>query len=148
VQQGQVGGPGFIIFGRVYLPDGRPAQARMKVFAEGPNGMARDTLTDDDGKYELKNLNRGRYRVTAINPNDAEHYCDPIEADTNRSYSNRLQVDVLLRLPLHNRDRMNTNAGVLNADEVQQGVPKAARKEYDEASSIRSRISLIRHWPT
>jgi tetratricopeptide (TPR) repeat protein len=132
VQLGQVGGTGFIIFGRVYLPDGRPAQTRMKVFAEGPQGMQRDTLSDEDGNYELKNLNRGRYRVTAINPKDPEQYVDPIEADTNRSYANRLQVDILMKLPLHNPDRMNVNPGVVNVEDAQQGVPKAARKAYDD----------------
>ena len=131
-QLGQVGGAGFIIFGKVYTPDGRPAQSRIKIFAEGPQGMQRDTLSDDDGNYEIKNLNRGRYRLTAINPNDKEQYVDPIEADTNRSYSNRLQVDILLKYPLHNPDRMNVNPGVVNVDDAQAGVPKAARKAYDD----------------
>jgi tetratricopeptide (TPR) repeat protein len=131
-QLGQVGGAGFIIFGRVYLPDGRPVQSRVKIFAEGPQGMQRDTFSDDDGNYELKNLNRGRYRVTAVNPKDPEQYVDPIEADTNRSYANRLQIDILLKYPLHNPDRMNVNPGVVDADDAQQGVPKAARKAYDD----------------
>ena len=36
-QLGTVGGPGFIVFGRVYLPDGKPA-SRVKVYLEMPNG--------------------------------------------------------------------------------------------------------------
>ena len=43
---------GFVIFGRVNLPDGRPATTRMKVFIEGMNGLRQDILSDDQGKYE------------------------------------------------------------------------------------------------
>lgn len=137
VQLGQVTpGSGFVIFGRVNLPDGRPAKSRMKVFAEGMNGMQRDVLTDEDGNYEIRGLNRGRYRVYAINPAVPEQYCDPIEADTNRSYSNRLQVDINLRLPLHNTDRVDPNPGTVDVADAQQGVPKAARKAYEEGMKL------------
>src|SRR2546422_4942611 len=94
-------GGGFVIFGRVRLPDGRPATTRMKVFIEATNGLRRDTLSDDQGNYEFRGMSGGRYRIYAINPDVPEQYCDPIEADTNRAYSNRLQVDINPKLPLH-----------------------------------------------
>ena len=40
----QQGGGGFLVFGRVSLPDGNPAPPRVKVFIEALNGLRRDTL--------------------------------------------------------------------------------------------------------
>ncbi len=136
VQQGQVPQGGtFVIFGRVSLPDGRPPKTRMKVFAEGMNGIKRDVFSDEDGNYELRGLTRGRYRVYAINPDVPEQYCDPIEADTNRGYANRVQVDISLRLPLH-RHGPDANAGIVSAAEAAQNIPKAARKSYEEGLKL------------
>jgi len=132
-QLGSVGqGGGFVVFGRVRLPDGHPARTRMKVFIEANNGLRRDTLSNDDGNYEFRGMTAGRYRIYAINPDVPEQYCDPIEADTNRSYSNRLQVDINMRLPLH-KDKTDTRAGTVSAAEAGQEIPKAARKAYDDA---------------
>ena len=124
-------GGGFVVFGRVRLPDGRPAQTKMKVFIEGMNGLRRDTLSDDHGNYEFRGMNGGRYRIYATNPDVPEQYCDPIEADTNRAYSNRLQVDVNLRLPLH-KEKKDANPGVVSASEAAQNIPKPALKAYEQ----------------
>lgn len=131
----QVGGGGFTIFGRVSLPDGRPARARIKVFIEALNGLKRDTLTNEDGRYEFLGMSGGRYRIYAVNPDAPEQYCDPIQADTNRAYSNRLQVDVPLRFPLH-KDKKDANPGVVSAAEAAQNIPKPARKAYEQGMKL------------
>jgi len=128
-------GGGFVIFGRVNLPNGRPATTRMKVFIEGGNGLRRDTLSDDQGRYEFRAMSGGRYRVYATNPNAPEQYVDPIEADTNRAFSSRLQVDINLRLPLH-KENKDVNPGVVSVSEVTQNIPKAARKAYDQGVKL------------
>ncbi|HKQ76916.1 MAG TPA: tetratricopeptide repeat protein [Blastocatellia bacterium] len=128
-------GGGFVVFGRVRLPDGRPAQTKMKVFIEGVNGLRRDTLSDDHGNYEFRGMSGGRYRVYATNPDVPEQYCDPIEADTNRAYSNRLQIDVNLRLPLH-KEKKNSNPGIVSASEAAQNIPKPALKAYEQGLNL------------
>src|SRR5215510_7009241 len=128
-------GGGFVIFGRVRLPDGRPAQTKMKVFIEGVNGLRRDTLSDDHGNYEFRGINGGRYRVYATNPDAPEQYCDPIEADTNRAYSNRLQVDINLKLPLH-KEKKDSNPGVVSVAEAAQNIPKPALKAYEQGLKL------------
>ncbi|HEU0180024.1 MAG TPA: tetratricopeptide repeat protein [Blastocatellia bacterium] len=128
-------GGGFVIFGRVRLPDGRPAAARMKVFIEATNGLRRDTLSDDQGNYEFRGMNGGRYRVYATNPDAPEQYCDPIEADTTRSYSNRLQVDINLKLPLH-KEKKDVNPGIVSAAEAAQNIPKPALKAYEQGLKL------------
>ena len=128
-------GGGFAIFGRVRLPDGRPATARMKVFIEAANGLRRDTLSDDQGNYEFRGMSGGRYRVYATNPDAPEQYCDPIEADTTRSYSNRLQVDINLKLPLH-KEKKDVNPGIVSAAEAAQNIPKPALKAYEQGLKL------------
>jgi tetratricopeptide (TPR) repeat protein len=128
-------GGGFVIFGRVRLPDGRPAKARMKVFIEALNGLRRDALSDDSGNYEFRGMSGGRYRVYAINPDAPDQYCDPIEADTNRAYSNRLQVDINLKLPLH-KEKKDANPGIISLSEATQNIPKPALKAYEQGLKL------------
>jgi tetratricopeptide (TPR) repeat protein len=126
---------GFIIFGRVNLPDGRPATARMKVFIEGSNGLMRDVLSDDHGNYEFRGMARGRYRVYATNPAAPDQYCDPIEADTNRSYANRVQVDINLKLPVR-KENKDINPGIVSAAEASQNIPKPALKAFEQGIKL------------
>jgi tetratricopeptide (TPR) repeat protein len=107
----------------------------MKVFIEALNGLKRDTLSDKDGNYEFRGMSGGRYRVYATNPDAPEQYCDPIEADTNRAYSNRLQVDVNLKLPLH-KEKKDSNPGVVSAAEAAQNIPKPALKAYEQVLKL------------
>lgn len=132
-QIGQVvPGSGVTIFGRVRLPNNNPA-VRVKVFMEGPKGLTRDTLTDDQGQYEIRGMIAGKYRITASNPTAPEQYTDPVESDTNRAYANRLQIDVYLRLPMHD-DRGNLNAGKVDVNDAR--IPKAARKAYEQGLKL------------
>jgi tetratricopeptide (TPR) repeat protein len=128
-------GGGFVIFGRVRLPDGHPAKARMKVFIEALNGLRRDVLSDDSGNYEFRGMSGGRYRVYATNPDAPDQYCDPIEADTNRAYSNRLQVDINLKLPLH-KEKKDVNPGIVSVSEATQNIPKPALKAYEQGLKL------------
>jgi len=107
----------------------------MKVFIEAANGLRRDTLSDDQGNYEFRGMSGGRYRVYATNPDAPEQYCDPIEADTTRSYSNRLQVDINLKLPLH-KEKKDVNPGIVSAAEAAQNIPKPALKAYEQGLKL------------
>jgi tetratricopeptide (TPR) repeat protein len=123
-------GGGFTVFGRVSLPDGRPA-TRVKVKLDGARGLTQETLSDDQGNYEFRGMTAGRYRMSATNPNDPEQYSDRAESDTTRAYSNRLQIDIYLRLPLHS-NREKPNPGTLNVAEATQNIPKPARQAYEK----------------
>jgi len=124
-------GGGIDIFGRVSLPGGKPAPARVKVFIEALNGLQRNTLTNEDGRYEFLGMSAGRYRITVFNPDAPEQYCDPVLADTNRAYANRLQVDVLLQLPMQGEKRV-TRPATTSVTEAAQEIPKPALKAYEQ----------------
>jgi tetratricopeptide (TPR) repeat protein len=123
------GGGGFLIFGRVHLPDGKPAP-KARVYIEASSGMTREAICDDSGNYEIRGMTSGRYRVKATNPAAPDQFSDPAESDSTRSYSNRVQINIYLRLPLAEQ-KENLKAGVVHAAEVAQNIPPAARKAYE-----------------
>lgn len=124
----------FLIFGRVSLPDGQPA-VRVKVFIETMSGLKRDVLTDQEGNYEFRGMSAGRYRVFATNPDAPEQFSEPAESDTTRSFANRLQINVYLRLPLHS-DKKDAKPGTISVAEATQNIPKDARKAYDQGMKL------------
>jgi tetratricopeptide (TPR) repeat protein len=131
----QLGGGGFVVFGRVSLPDGRPA-VRVRVYIETLNGLRRDTLSDDQGNYEFRGMAGGRYRVSATNPNDPKQFSEPAESDTTRAYSNRLQINVYLRYQQEDMKKQNLNPGKLDAALAAQDIPKEARKAYEQGLEL------------
>jgi tetratricopeptide (TPR) repeat protein len=131
--QSVVGQGNFVVFGRVSLPDGKPA-ARVKVKLNGSRGLTAETQTDDQGNYEFRGLGSGRYQMSATNFEAPEQYSDPANSDTTRAYANRLQIDIYLRLPLHS-DKEKSNPGMVNAKEATQKIPKPARQAYEKGIS-------------
>ena len=128
------GGGGITVFGRVSLPDGKPA-ARVLVKLEMASGLKREIQTDDYGRYEIRGLSAGRYQVSATNPNVPEQYSERAESDNTRSFANRVQIDVYLRLPLHGEKR-EAKPGTVSVAEATQNIPKAARKAYDQGLKL------------
>jgi tetratricopeptide (TPR) repeat protein len=124
----------FLIFGRVSLPNGQPA-ARVKVFIETTSGLKRDVITDQEGNYEFRGMSAGRYRVYATNPDAPEQFSEPAESDTTRSFANRLQINVYLRLPLHS-DKKDAKPGTISVAEAAQEIPKPARKAYEQGLKL------------
>lgn len=133
-QLGTVGGPGYIVFGRVYLPDGKPA-SRVKVYLEMPNGLNRYIPSDDSGNYEFRGITPGRYKVKAVNPNAPDQYSDVAESESTRAYSNRVQIDVYLRLPMH-KGEPGTNPGTISVAEATQNIPRTARKAFEQGLKL------------
>jgi tetratricopeptide (TPR) repeat protein len=127
---GALGQGNFVVFGRVSLPDGKHA-TRVKVKLEGSRGLTLETQTDDQGYYEFRSMGAGRYSMSATNPADPEQYSNPAISDTTRAYSNRLQIDIYLRLPLHS-NKENRKPGMLNVNEATQNIPKPARQAYEK----------------
>lgn len=124
----------FLVFGRVYLPDGRAA-SRVKVYLEMTNGLNREMLSDDGGNYEFRGISAGRYRVKATNPEAPEQFSNPAESDSTRAYANRVQIDIYLRLPLHSEQR-DPKPGTVSAAEATQQIPKAARQAYERGLKL------------
>ncbi|MDX2031568.1 MAG: tetratricopeptide repeat protein [Blastocatellia bacterium] len=125
---------GITIFGRVYAPDGQTA-VRVRVRVDIVNGMTRETVCDDQGNYEFRGMPAGRYRLSATNPEAPEEFAEPAESDSTRSYANRLQINVYMRLPIKHGVAA-APPGVVSVEEASQNIPKAARKAYEQGMKL------------
>lgn len=126
-------GGGFTVFGRVSLPDSKPA-SRVRVFIEMTNGLKRDVLTDDQGNYEFRGLGSGRYRVYATNPDDSKQFTEPAESDSTRAFSNRVHVNLYFRYA--NEKEVTVKPGTVSAAEAAQRIPKGAKKAFDDGVKL------------
>jgi tetratricopeptide (TPR) repeat protein len=129
------GGQGqMVVAGRVWLPDGKPASA-VRVLITGPTGISITTITDTSGQYQQQ-VPTGRYRVSAVNPQDREQFTDPVEAEGNRT-NIRIVVHLFLRLPSTSASK-EARANVVSVAEASQKVRKDARKSYESGVKQRS----------
>lgn len=136
--QAQPGGTSFVIYGIVRQPNGEPAR-HATVFVTGQSGLNRQIFADDMGRYEIRDLPRGRYQVTASNPADPEQFTDPIEADTGRNVGQRMLVHVYLRLRTDAKRAAEKPAGpVISVAEASQRIPKAAQRAFEHAIKQRT----------
>src|SRR3954447_21054288 len=50
--------------GKIFLPNGRSAEAGIRVVLDSPNSASVSTVTDNDGTFSFRSLMAGEYRVT------------------------------------------------------------------------------------
>jgi len=121
----------------VAQPDDSPA-GRAIVRISGQTGLDRQVSADDTGRFELRELPAGRYHLTAVNPSAAEQFAEPVEVELNRSDSRFITVNIFMR----NRDTKDSakekKPGIITLAEEMQGVPKPARKAFEQAMKLRS----------
>jgi tetratricopeptide (TPR) repeat protein len=127
----------FTIYGRVSLPDGTPA-GRAIVKVRSNSGMERQTWTDDAGHYEVPNVSRGKYQVTAENRADPEQFSDPVDAETGRIVGYRIQANVYLRYRNKVVESGANKLQTVTLAEQLQSVPKPAQKSFEQALKWRN----------
>src|SRR5262249_39774054 len=132
-------GGNFIVTGSVSLPDGNPA-ARITVKISGQTGLNMETTTDNSGRYQFQ-VPGGRYRLSAMNPQNPEQNVDNIEADTSRTAGNRLIVNLYLRTTPA-RTTSSSGPGVVSATEALQQIPREAHKAFDDGLKLRGRNQI------
>jgi tetratricopeptide (TPR) repeat protein len=125
----------YIIYGVVRLPAGEPA-ARVIVKVTSQSGLDRQMFADDMGRYEFRDIPRGLYQVTALNPSDPDQFTDPVDADTSRSFGSRLLVHLYMRS--RSVPRTGRPAPVVSVGEAAQRIPKSALKAYERAIKLRN----------
>lgn len=131
----QSGGP-FVITGTVRLPDGNPApRALIRVISQ--SGLDRRSFADDMGRFELRDLPRGRYYITATSPTDPTLYIDPVEVDTSRS-GNRFIAHINLRNKVDVTAARENKGSTVSIAEALQHVPKAAQKAFEQGLRFRA----------
>lgn len=127
---------GITVYGRVFLPDSRPA-TQVTVNISALNGFNASAKTDARGGFRFESIPRSIFRVTVVLPHDAPYLADAISVDASRD-GNSFMADVFLRSPsLEITPKKEHAAGVITVKEASQNIPKDARKALDKARKYR-----------
>ncbi|HYN84506.1 MAG TPA: tetratricopeptide repeat protein [Pyrinomonadaceae bacterium] len=125
----------FTVGGQVWLPDDRPA-ARVRVRLMGRAGINRETVTNDNGRYEFTDLPGGVYTLSAQSLSDATLASAPTDADTSRTATGQLTVNLSLRAPSA-APGARTGPPVVSVAELEQRVPAEARKAFKRGLKLK-----------
>jgi tetratricopeptide (TPR) repeat protein len=127
----------YSIYGRVAQPDGSPAP-RAVVHLSTPIGFNREVLADDAGRYEIANLRRDRYYLTAENRSAPDQVVDPISVEISLTSPNTISVNIYLRNKDTKAAPQEKQPAVVSVAEEKQDAPKPARKAFEQAMKLRN----------
>jgi Tfp pilus assembly protein PilF len=129
---------GYLVNGTVRLPDGTPA-ARVTVRLSGSSGVDRQAFTDDMGRYEIRDLPRGRYLLSAHNPSAPEQITDVAEVDISRISSIRVTVNLFFRAGTSAESPDKAKGASISVAEASQKIPRQAQRAFEQALEDRSK---------
>lgn len=130
----------YSVEGRVSLPDDRPA-TRVRVKLSNQADITRESVTNDNGRYEFTDLPPGNYILSAGSLTDSSLVSDAVEADTNRTAIGVLTVNLFLRATGAATGQAS-EPGVVSVAEVGQKVPKEARKAFQQGLKLKNEERL------
>ena len=120
----------YVILGSVRLPDGSMAR-QVAVRLTSTTGYERQVFTDDNGRYEFRDLTRGHYFLSASHPEDPDQVSDDAEVDTSRAFITRITINLSLHYKSVKAVQQSAGSPVISAKESAQHVPRQALKAFD-----------------
>jgi Tfp pilus assembly protein PilF len=127
----QVNVSSYTFIGTVRFSDGRGVP-RAQIRVTSHTGFTRVTFTDDRGRFEIRDVPRGRYYVVATNPADPKQHNDAVEVDTGRSLSTRVLVNVFLAHRVDESTNVKESKSTISVGEAAQHVPRPAQKAFEQ----------------
>lgn len=125
----------YTIQGQVSLPEGMPA-GHIVVTLVSRGGVPRQTYTTEHGRFEFNDIPEGGYLLSARSLTDAHLSAEGVEADTARTATSDLTVNLVLRKDAA-PPGVKKKAEVVSVAEVEQKVPKPAQKAFRDALKFR-----------
>jgi tetratricopeptide (TPR) repeat protein len=102
----------------------------------------RQVFSDAAGRYEIPDLPRGRYYLSAVNPADPEQYSESVEADVSRLSASRIAANIYLRSSVKIELAKEGRSAGITVAEVSQRVPREAQKAMEKAVRLRANQKL------
>jgi tetratricopeptide (TPR) repeat protein len=130
------------IQGQVTLPEGTPAGRAVVTLTTTSNGIPRQAYTNEQGKFEFPGIEEGGYTLTAKSVSDPGLASESVEADTYRTATTDLRVNLVLRREANAAG--NSKPEVVTAVDSGQHVPKEARKAFREGLKFRRESEAVK----
>lgn len=125
----------YTIQGQVSLPEGMPA-GQVIVTLVSRSGVPRQAFTTEHGRFEFEGIPEGAYSLSAKSLLDSGLTAEGVEADTTRTATGSLNVNLVLRKDAAPPGAVK-KAEAVSVAEVEQRVPKPARQAFKEALKFR-----------
>ncbi len=125
----------YTVYGRVIQPDNSPA-VRAVVKITDQTGINRQVSTDDTGRFEIRDLPRGRFYLTAVNPDAPDQFADPVIVELTLTAVSLVEANVYLQNRAAKAARKEKRSGVISVGEERQDTPKPAMKAFDQAVKL------------
>jgi tetratricopeptide (TPR) repeat protein len=93
-------------------------------------GVPRQAYTNEQGRFEFPGIEEGGYTLTAKSMNDPQLISESVEADTSRTATGNLNVNLILRRGSEPPADNLKPAEVVTTAEAGQQVPKEARQAF------------------
>lgn len=118
-----------VIRGKLFMPNGRLPEQRLRVVLEiSTGGIYADTFSDSVGNFEFRSLPNNNYRINV--PSDGFTY---EAAQENLEVSGAVSRTFSVQLYLREKASMAVSKDkMISAGELLQDVPKAAKKSYEQ----------------
>jgi tetratricopeptide (TPR) repeat protein len=124
------------IFGRVYLPDRKPA-ALMPVGISNSNGYSAETITDDDGNYRFEGVPMGQFQFKVNPPTGSPYHDAPVTFNITRENQNNFRANIYMMKSTEVAAPREKTAPVISVKEASQHIPSAAQKAYEKGKKCR-----------
>jgi tetratricopeptide (TPR) repeat protein len=138
VARGLASGGQASIRGTVLMPDGAPISGAVKVTLKVMRGDQATAYTDQQGRFELRNLNAGDYTVEIDADRDSRY-----EITTERvSVQRNAPAFVTIYLKEKQAERRTVSNRTISVAMLDQKVPSAAKREFENATRLASQGKL------
>jgi Flp pilus assembly protein TadD len=119
------------IHGQVLMPDSKPATNVMVTVTNLSLGLNLEALTNDQGRFEFKDLKPGNYSFTAKSLTDPALSSGSIEVDASFVPTGRVSVNLRLN---DNSSKVNDapKSKTITVAELAQKIPKEAAKAFKQ----------------
>jgi tetratricopeptide (TPR) repeat protein len=100
-------------------------------------GLNRQVNADEAGRFEIGDLPRGRYYLTAVNPSAPDQLADPVVVELNFASISPVSANIYLRNRVAKPSIEQKKPGIVSLGEEREKAPKPARKAYEQAIKLR-----------
>jgi tetratricopeptide (TPR) repeat protein len=124
------------IYGKVFLPDRRPAPF-MSLHLSTSSGYSADTTTDNDGNYRFEDVPQAQIQLKVTPPAESPYYDAPVIYNVTREGPNTLRANIYITQSKQVILKKEKTEQAISVKQLGQHVPSAAQNAYQNGKKHR-----------